>query len=210
MADESALEQPHFESLAPLASAPTQLLLLTHDTEFAKLTNTGALVGPALADEPGIEVQRLAWSRVAPDPRVLQLAEAGQLMLLYPTPDALVLTATLQLQDDEHRSATTTSSLTLSPTLLNNNRQLQQIRGFVLLDATWQLAHKMYRQSPYLKTLPTLMLESSQPSQYLLRRNQRQQGWCTAESVALLLAAIGHQDAASKVSTAFHQFNQRN
>ncbi len=206
MADESSREQPHSESLAPLASVPTQLLLLTHDTEFAKLTNTGALVGPALADEPGIEVQRLAWSRVAPDPRVLQLADAGQLMLLYPTPEALVLTAMHELPDDQHTAATTDCA----PTLSIAKSKLQQIRGFVLLDATWQLAHKMYRQSPYLKTLPTLMLESSQPSQYLLRRNQRQQGWCTAESVALLLAAIGHQDAASKVSAAFHQFNQRN
>jgi DTW domain-containing protein YfiP len=214
VADDNDLEKPQLDSLLQLEIAPTQLLLLTHDTEFAKLTNSGALVGPALADEPGIQVQRLAWSRVAPDPRVLQLAEARQLMLLYPTPEALVLTATLQLQHDEHRSAATTSCLplshTFSPTLLNDNRQLPQIRGFVLLDATWQLAHKMYRQSPYLKTLPTLKLESSQPSQYLLRRNQRQQGWCTAESVALLLAAIGRQDAACKVFTAFHQFNQRN
>lgn len=175
-------------------------MLLTHATEFTKATNTGALVGPALVDEASIVVQRLAWSRVAPQQQLLQLAEAGQLMLLYPAPESLVLDA-----DNYHNQH---NDLHNHPH--NDTSKFPNIRGFVLLDATWQLAHKMYRQSPYLQALPPLSLQSSQPSQYLLRRNQRQQGWCTAESVALLLSATGYTAAALKVSAAFQQFNQRN
>jgi DTW domain-containing protein YfiP len=194
------------------AQQPLQLILLTHATEFSKLSNTGTLVAPALATEPALVVQRLAWSRVAPDAQLLQMAEAGQLMLLYPTPEAMVLNADTDPVPDNNVTTITTNSPAAGSLFCQNNNviALQNIRGFVLLDATWQLAHKMYRQSPYLQALPTLSLQSSQPSQYLLRRNQRQQGWCTAESVALLLAATGYNTAAQKVSKAFFLFNQRN
>lgn len=163
-------------------------------------------MAPALAGEPGIVVQRPGWSRVAPDVQLLQMAEAGQLMLLYPTPEAL----TLHAEGVDDADPATLPDAPAFNRLKLNNQALQNIRGFVLLDATWQLAHKMYRQSPYLRALPTLSLQSSQPSLYLLRRNQRQQGWCTAESVALLLTAVGYPGAAQKVSEAFHLFNQRN
>ncbi|OBP14285.1 hypothetical protein A5320_10835 [Rheinheimera sp. SA_1] len=198
------------------AQQPLQLILLTHATEFSKLSNTGTLVAPALATEPALVVQRLAWSRVAPDAQLLQMAEAGQLMLLYPTPEAMVLNADTETDTDpapDNNVAVITTNSPAAGSLFSQNNNviaLQNIRGFVLLDATWQLAHKMYRQSPYLQALPTLSLQSSQPSQYLLRRNQRQQGWCTAESVALLLAATGYNTAAQKVSKAFFLFNQRN
>ena len=184
-----------------------QLILLTHDTEFMKPTNTGALVGPSLAGHSEIVVQRLAWSRVAPDPALLQGAAAGQLLLLYPTAEALLLEADVA---EPGSGSLNTDPINTACRQLPLLSQCQEIRGFVLLDATWQLAHKMYRQSPYLKTLPTLKLQSNHQSQYLLRRNQRQQGWCTAESVALLLTAIGYPEAAAKVSAAFVQFNQRN
>jgi len=179
------------------AAQPLHLILLTHPTEFSKLSNTGNLVAPALADEAGFKVHRLVWSRVAPDQHLLQMAATGQLMLLYPTSDALLLLADVEQN--------TQRALQPNPIL-----DLPSLRGIVLLDATWQLAHKMFRQSPYLQSMPALALQCNQPSQYLLRRNQRQQGWCTAESVALLLTALGHSPAAAKVSTAFHQFNQRN
>ncbi len=190
------------------APVPLQLILLTHATEFSKQSNTGALVAPALADEPTIVVQRPGWSRVAPDPQLLQMAEAGQLMLLYPTPAATTLNADTDTDADIDAAGANPAE----PRFSSNHQTLalQQIRGFVLLDATWQLAHKMYRQSPYLQALPTLSLQSSQPSLYLLRRNQRQQGWCTAESVVLLLTATGYRTAAQKVSDAFFLFNQRN
>lgn len=185
------------QSAAQPVAAAIELILLTHATEFSKSTNTGALVAPALEQDPQITVTRLAWSRVAPDPQLLTVTAANPLWLLYPTSEAQVLDAD--------------SAVNADPTHLNScpDTPSATVQRFILLDATWQLAHKMYRQSPYLQALPTLSLQSSLPSQYLLRRNQRQQGWCTAESVVLLLSAIGYASASQKVSDAFIQFNQR-
>ena len=206
-----------------VAEPSLQLILLTHATEFLKETNTGALVASAVAEatacslppqlsqqlpqqsnspERAIHVQRLAWSRVTPEPQLL--TPTGQWMLLYPTPESLLLDAD-QADDDcvtEPCLAAAEQNLAVMP-------DLSKIRGFVVLDATWQLAHKMYRQSPYLQQLPSLMLQSRQRSLYKLRRNQRQQGWCTAESVALLLKALGYSAAATKITNAFIAFNQR-
>ena len=165
-------------------SRPWRLVLLTHPTEFHKASNTGALLAPALADFAEHQVLRLPWSRVAPD---ANLQEMDGYALLYPTAQAQLLDcddpAVVPLPDHIH--------------------------SVILLDATWQLAHKMYRQSPYLQQMPSLLLQSNEPSVYALRRNQRQQGWCTAESVALLLKGLGYVDAAARVSAAFLAFNQR-
>lgn len=222
----------------PCAKPALQLILLTHATEFLKPTNTGQLVESALASRAAaqpqkadqIQVQRVAWSRVAPDPQLLSTepplqSHAGRWLLLYPAPDALVLDADVSLLDS---AQTMVGQDTLPDNLsddvhplpfpaqlqaqLAESEQLpasEQLRGFVILDATWQLAHKMYRQSPYLQQMPSVMLKSSQPSLYALRRNQRQQGWCTAESVALLLRALGQHGAAAAVTSAFMAFNQR-
>lgn len=202
------------QSVAQPVAAAIELILLTHATEFNKSTNTGVLVASALTHHPKITVKRLAWSRVAPDPQLLTVTASAPLWLLYPTPEALVLdadaacAATRQNGCPEIKSPEMTDS---SPSLNSHSDQNPSavIQRFILLDATWQLAHKMYRQSPYLQVLPTLSLQSKQPSQYLLRRNQRQQGWCTAESVALLLAATGYASASQKVTDAFIRFNQR-
>lgn len=222
----------------PCAKPALQLILLTHATEFLKATNTGQLVELALASRAAaqlqradhIQVQRVAWSRVAPDPQLLSTepplhSHAGRWLLLYPAPDALVLDADVSLLDP---AQTTVGPDTLPDDLsddvhplpwpaqlqaqLPESEQLpasEQFRGFVILDATWQLAHKMYRQSPYLQQMPSVMLKSSQPSLYALRRNQRQQGWCTAESVALLLRALGQHGAAAAITSAFMAFNLR-
>ncbi len=165
-------------------SRPLRLVLLTHPTEFNKASNTGALLAPALSAFGEHQVQRLCWSRVAPDPALQSLQGYA---LLYPAAQATMLDcdepAMLELPDAIH--------------------------SVILLDATWQLAQKMYNQSPYLQQMPALMLHSRQGSAYLLRRNQRQAGWCTAECAAMLLQKTGAATAATAIQQAFAAFNQR-
>jgi DTW domain-containing protein YfiP len=163
---------------------PWRLVLLTHPTEFNKASNTGTLLTPALAEFADHQVQRLPWSRVAPD---ANLQAMDGYALLYPTAQAQVLDC------DEPAVAPLPD----------------HIHSVVLLDATWQLAQKMYNQSPYLQQMPALMLQSRQSSAYLLRRNQRQAGWCTAECAAMLLQKTGAAAAAAAVQQAFAAFNQR-
>lgn len=155
------------------------LYLLTHATELTKSTNTGALIAPALAEHPDIKVHRVLWSRVAPDPRLIE--DTG-LALIYPALDAKTLSS-------------------------DAGSLPRDIQGVILLDATWQLAQKMYNQSPYLKQLPAYQLASAIPSVYRLRRNQRQLGWCTAECAAMVLGSFGAHQAAEAVMQQFLLFN---
>ena len=62
---------------------------------------------------------------------------------------------------------------------------------FVLLDATWTEARKMFRKSPYLDALPVLSLTPAQLSRYRLRRSTRGEHLCTAEVAAMCLELAG-------------------
>jgi hypothetical protein len=67
---------------------------------------------------------------------------------------------------------------------------------FVLLDATWPEARKMFRKSPYLDHLPVLSLQPEQLSTYRLRRSTREDHFCTSEVAALCLELAGETRAA--------------
>ena len=67
---------------------------------------------------------------------------------------------------------------------------------FVLLDATWPEARKMFRKSPYLDRLPVLSLASEHISRYRLRRSRRDDHFCTSEVGALCLELAGETHAA--------------
>jgi DTW domain-containing protein YfiP len=68
---------------------------------------------------------------------------------------------------------------------------------FVLLDATWPEARKMFRKSPYLDALPVLSLQADHASRYQLRRSTRSEHFCTSEVAALCLALAGEAQAAA-------------
>ena len=67
---------------------------------------------------------------------------------------------------------------------------------FILLDATWPEARKMFRKSPYLDQLPVLSLQPEQLSRYRLRRSKRDDHLCTAEVASLCLELAGEAHAA--------------
>jgi DTW domain-containing protein YfiP len=77
--------------------------------------------------------------------------------------------------------------------------QVESVEGkrplFILLDATWTEARKMFRKSPYLERFPVLSLESEQLSRYRLRRSKRDDHFCTAEVAALCLELAGDTQA---------------
>lgn len=73
---------------------------------------------------------------------------------------------------------------------------------FILLDATWSEARKMFRKSPYLEHLPVLSLEPEQLSRYKLRRSKRDDHFCTAEVAALCLE-LAQDPLASEVLDAY-------
>lgn len=181
-----------------------ELVLLTHATESMRPTNTGRLVLQAAqpqwtehttTDSVPWVVRAPLWQRRCPDGALIASIEAAAknprqpYVLLYPSSDALVV--------DVDQQYCPSSDVAEFPA------------GFVLLDATWQQAQKMYNQSPYLHALPKWQIQSAQSSVYALRRNQKQQGWCTAELVQLLWRYCGASNSAAELGRRFVDFNQR-
>jgi DTW domain-containing protein YfiP len=67
---------------------------------------------------------------------------------------------------------------------------------FVLFDATWAEARKMFRRSPDLDRFPVLAFTADAPSRYRLRRTRNHANLCTAEVAALCLHLAGESAAA--------------
>lgn len=127
---------------------------------------------------PDIRVSQIIWQRTEPNDALLKYIAQGRTGLLYPE----VLDGQTQL---------------VAPTALEH---------FIVLDGTWQEARKMYNRSPYLHALPRVVLPCLPASQFHLRRNQREQGVCTAEALIGLLHAEGHHNAANTLDTRFQAF----
>ena len=98
------------------------------------------------------------WQRKQPSTELLQHIQNENIALLYPHADSQVL-----------------------------GTQGNPFNSYILIDATWQEAQKMYNHSPYLHELPKVSLKPDTPSIYSLRRNQKETGLCTAECVSALL-----------------------
>ncbi len=122
------------------------------------------------------QVERIIWERSLPDATLLSCIEKGTVALLFPS-DA---------------------SETVVPAA--------SFDAFIILDGTWQEAQKIYNKSPYLKSLPTIKIETDQKSLYTLRRNQKQNGLCTAEIVIELLKHKACADQANALHSKLIHF----
>ncbi len=132
-----------------------QWLLLTHEREVDKPSNTGKLVLSSLQ-----AVQKLMWQR--------------KLALDLPADRAVLVFPSDKIPES-------------NPVSVNIDRDEPIV--WVVLDATWQQAAKMVRQSPELRQLPCYSLGDDIKSDYHLRRNQ--QGVSTLEAIAHLVSARG-------------------
>ena len=147
--------------------------LLMADIEPLKPSNTGWLVADVVAD-----TFAFGWARTSVDPALLRLLADPQWQpyLVFPGEFVAAKRVVMAVQ---------------APDASSGKRPL-----FVLLDATWPEARKMFRKSPYLDKLPVLSLQSEQLSSYKLRRSQRDEHFCTSEVAALCLALAGEALAA--------------
>jgi DTW domain-containing protein YfiP len=178
------------------------LYLLTHSRELQKSTNTGALVVQALSASLKIKVEVIEWQRKAADPSLVALSSKQQLGLVYPLP-ADTAQACYLLQQGQYQ-AQNSAALTELPSRLN-----EATRHWLLLDATWQEAAKMLRQSPYLQSCYRLAIKADTPSVYALRRNQKAGALCTAEVVMELLQQTGFSNEKEQLKLLFEEFNKR-
>src|ERR1700761_4724659 len=157
---------------ASRASVPTRagVCLLMADIEPLKPTNTGWLVADVVPDTFAFE-----WARTEVDPALLALLADPQWQPVVVFPGEYA--APERVVDDVPATS--------------GRRPL-----FILLDATWNEARKMFRKSPYLDRLPVLSLQPEHVSRYMLRRSQRGDHFCTSEVAALCLELAGEARAA--------------
>ncbi len=157
-------------ALIPRADSSACFWLITHDKEFDKPTNTGKLIQAMIPD-----TRLFKWSRTMPDEQLVSLLDdpAYQPVLLFP--------AEYAVEEQSEKACWGRQGM--------DGRKV----AFIIIDATWQQARKMYRQSPYLQNLDLLSLKPEEPSIYSLRRNRQSQHLCTAEVAAQALEQLGER-----------------
>ncbi|WP_215845798.1 tRNA-uridine aminocarboxypropyltransferase [Candidatus Pantoea bituminis] len=161
-------------------TARSRFCLVMFDTEPMKPSNTGRLIADILP-----ETQAFGWSRIEPDPLLLQAVANPMYQPLVVFPAAYA---------DPDREVLTAPPLSGKPPL------------FIMLDGTWSEARKMFRKSPWLDTLPVMSLNVSTPSRYTLREAHGEGQHCTAEVAAALLEQAGDRFAADALLNHFEQF----
>ena len=159
-------------ALRPSLITRAGVCLLMADIEPLKPTNTGWLVADVVPD-----TFAFGWSRTEPDPALLDLLNNPQWQpcVVFPgqyvaAPERIVRTIAM-------------------PDIVSGDPEKRPL--FVLLDATWTEARKMFRRSPYLDPFPVLSLEPDQASQYTLRNSGRDDHFCTSEVAAQCLKLAG-------------------
>ncbi|MDP3171273.1 MAG: tRNA-uridine aminocarboxypropyltransferase [Polaromonas sp.] len=163
-------------ALRPQLAVRAGVCLLMADIEPLKPSNTGWLVADVVAD-----TFAFGWARTEVDPALIALLADPQWQPYLVFPGEFV---------DSARVVTEVQPINAT------SAEAARRPLFVLLDATWPEARKMFRKSPYLDKLPVLSLQSEQLSSYKLRRSQRDEHFCTSEVAALCLALAGEAHAA--------------
>ena len=165
----------------PRVQAESGVCLLMHDTEPLKPTNTGWLIADLIED-----TWAFGWQRTSVDERLLALLDDPRWQPYIVFPGEFVA---------EQRVV---SEVVREP----GKRPL-----FILLDATWTEARKMFRKSPYLDRFPVLSLQAEQMSRYRLRRSKRDDHFCTAEVAAMCLDLGGDSQASQALDAYLDVFS---
>ena len=166
-------------ALRPTVETRSGVCLIMCDTEPLKPSNTGWLIADVVPDTAAF-----GWARTAVDPALLAMLADPQWQPYLVFPGEYVATERVVTRMWPAPDATSAAPP-------GGKRAL-----FVLLDATWPEARKMFRKSPYLDHLPVLSLQPEQLSRYRLRRSRRDNHICTSEVAALCLELAGESHAA--------------
>ena len=170
-------------ALHPQTPTRAGVCLLMADIEPLKPSNTGWLIADVVAD-----TFAFGWARTEVDPALLALLADPQWQPYVVFPGEFVAPERVVTQVQQPPQAGDGTQA---------RRPLARRPLFVLLDATWPEARKMFRKSPYLDALPVLSLQADHASRYQLRRSTRSEHFCTSEVAALCLALAGEAQVAA-------------
>ena len=167
----------------PVIPTTAGMCLLMSDTEPLKPSNTGWLIADVIPDTTAF-----AWARTEVDAKLLDLLADPQWQAYVVFPSEFVAPERVV-----HGLLPTTTDAGTSE-VAEGKRPL-----FILLDATWSEARKIFKKSPYLAQLPVLSLQSEHVSRYRLRRAMRDTTFCTAEVAVMCLELAGESLAAQSL-----------
>ena len=164
-------------ALRPSMVTHAGVCLLMADIEPLKPSNTGWLIADVVVD-----TFAFGWARTETDPALIALLADPQWQPYVVFPGQY--------------AAAERVVHAVEPATVGGDRPGPGKRPlFILLDATWTEARKMFRRSPYLDGLPVLSLHSDQVTQYRLRRSGRDDHFCTSEVAALCMNLSGDHRA---------------
>lgn len=158
-------------------------LLLMYDDEILKPSNTGRLIADLIPD-----TFAFIWSRTQPEAQLLTLLKEArwQPIVIFPSEYADVQRARVEAYSLEE-----------------GKRPL-----FILLDASWAQAKKMFRKSPYLDGFPVLSFSPEVISRYLVRKAVKDNQLATAEVAGRALEFIGETNNAEVMDLLFETFKE--
>ncbi|MBI3283539.1 MAG: DTW domain-containing protein [Burkholderiales bacterium] len=171
-------------ALRPVVATRAGVCLIMAEHEALKPSNTGWLIADVVPD-----TLAFGWARTEVDPALLAVLADPQWQPYLVFPGEFVAPERVITHlPDQHRAA-------------EGKRPL-----FILLDATWPEARKIFKKSPYLNHLPVLSLAPEQLSRYRLRRSRRDDHLCTSEVAALCLSLAGETLAAQTLEAYLEVF----
>lgn len=156
--------------------------LLMSKKELFKPSNTGWLIADIVPD-----TFAFCWSRVETDPALLALLESPEWQPYVVFPGEFV----------------DPSRVTYIVEKEGGKRPL-----FILLDATWTEARKIFRKSPYLEKFPVLSIQPENLSKYLLRRSKVAEHLCTSEIAVECLRISEDFETSIALDTYFDAFTK--
>lgn len=165
-------------ALRPVVPTNAGMCLLMAEHEALKPSNTGWLIADVVP-----ETMAFGWARTEVDPALLAVLADPQWQPYVVFPGEFVAPERV------------TTQLLPTQAAAPDKRPL-----FILLDATWPEARKIFKKSPYLNHLPVLSLMPEQLSRYRLRRSRRDDHLCTSEVAAVCLRLAGDTAAAQALA----------
>lgn len=166
----------------PKVEARSGVCLVMTKKEVFKPSNTGWLIADVVPDNFAF-----VWSRTEVDDQLIALLSDSQWQPYLVFPGEYVAI----------------ERVTNTVTLDQSKRPL-----FILIDATWTEARKIFRKSSYFDSVPILSLVPEQLSRYRLRRSTRAEHLCTVEVAALCLDLAGDTEASFALNAYFDVFSQ--
>lgn len=152
-----------------------------NDVKVTLLTHTKELskrsnTGRLVLEVLGNHAEQICWDRINTPLQLVEEIESGGVALVYPG------TAEEEASD------------------------LTGINQFIVIDGTWHEARKIHQRSPYLQKARRVSLKPLTKSRYNLRKNQKEQGLCTAECVIEILRSTNNQELADQLEEVFLRY----